>query len=228
MSLIAEVLRPIYAGLDDDVVLATLQNVYTVETNLIPATTVNQLFAQLDLTGIIQDIAADHQHPFRHKMASVLLSIGGDHPFNFIQGTVAGDGNIAMLNQMITGMPDIADKLTGFRNTMVALANKKKYPFAGVTLSQVSAARAVQVDGQWHEIPETQSARVNVKMLARVPEPVSIVVQWQDAVGDWYHATAIHGIEAARDYQASVPFYGTPRKLRWKCEYLLNVEVTAV
>lgn len=80
----------------------------------------------------------------------------------------------------------------------------------------------------WTEIPVTTAQRLNIKLNNRAPETTSIIVQWQDAIGDWYHATAIHGIEAARDYQASLPFYGAPRKLRWKSEYLLNVQVTAV
>ena len=57
---------------------------------MLPATTVNQMFAKLDLTGVIADIADDPNHIARHKLKSVLLSIQGNHEFNFIQGTTAG------------------------------------------------------------------------------------------------------------------------------------------
>lgn len=80
----------------------------------------------------------------------------------------------------------------------------------------------------WVEIAESSAQRINIQLDSKAPETTSIIVQWQDASGDWYHATAVHGILAARVYQASLPYYGTPRKLRWKCEYMLDVAVTAV
>lgn len=80
----------------------------------------------------------------------------------------------------------------------------------------------------WTEITENTAQRLNFQLNSKAPETTSVVVQWQDASGDWYHATAIHGILAARTYQASLPFYGTPRKLRWKCEYMLDATVTVV
>lgn len=110
---------------------------------LLPATTVNQMFAQLDLTGVIKDIAEDVTHPARHKLASVLLSIQGNHEFNFIQGTVAGDGNLQMLDWLIVvAMTEYAPQLTALRQTLVALSNKQTYPFNNTTLHEVMVARS--------------------------------------------------------------------------------------
>jgi hypothetical protein len=51
------------------------------------------------------------------------MSIEGDHPFNFIIGKTVGDEQIATLNQMITGIPELAVPLTAFRDTVLFLAN---------------------------------------------------------------------------------------------------------
>lgn len=229
MSLHTELSKAEYGGLNNEQALAALQAVTVTEGNLIPATTINQLFASLDLTGFIQDIAADHQHTFRHKMASVILSIGGDHPFNFIEGTTAGEGNLSMLNAMIAQLPELSAQLSQFKALVHAMANKRR-PFAGVTLADVIKARAVQLDGQWHEIEATSNRQFVVRSMSAPPEPTSIIVQAQDQYGDgvsdWYHATAIHGINGAREHQAPLPYNGYPRKLRWKCDYQLNFAVS--
>lgn len=228
-TLIAELSKPEYAALTDEQALSVLRAVTVTADNLIPATTVNQLFAKLDLTGHIQDIAADHQHQFRHKMASVILSIGGDHPFNFIQGTTAGDGNLEMLDSMIANLPDLAVQLQQFRAVMYDMANKKR-PFTAVTLAEVAKARAVPLDGEWHEIEANTNRQLVVRVSAQPAETTYIMVQAQDQYGDgvsdWYHATALHGIDAAREYQAALPYNGYPRKLRWKCEYQINAAVS--
>lgn len=225
-TLTEELSKPEYTGLTDEQALAALQAVTVGAENLIPATTVNQLFAKLDLTGFIQDIAATHDHQYRHKMASVILSIGGDHPFNFIEGTTAGDGNLAMLDSMIAKLPELAAKLQQFRTVMYDLANKKR-PYATVNLADVITARAVNLDGQWHELPVTDARTFVVRLSTAAPEQTHIVIQMQDQYGDgsnsdWYHATALHGLTAAREWAAMLPHNGYPRKLRWKCEYQLS------
>lgn len=228
-TLTEELSKPEYTGLTDEQALAALQAVTVGAENLIPATTVNQLFAKLDLTGFIQDIAATHDHQFRHKMASVILSIGGDHPFNFIEGTTAGDGNLAMLDSMIANMPELAAKLQQFRTVMYDLANKKR-PYATVKLADVVKAREITLDGQWHEIEANNNRQFVIRVPEQPAETTYIVVQAQDQYGDgtsdWYHATALHGIDAAREYVAQLPYNGYPRKLRWKCDYLLNAAVS--
>ncbi|WP_348731831.1 hypothetical protein [Rheinheimera texasensis] len=228
-TLTEELSKPEYAALTDEQALSALRAVTVGAENLIPATTVNQLFAKLDLTGFIQDIAATHDHQFRHKMASVILSIGGDHPFNFIGGTAAGDGNLAMLDSMIANLPDLAVKLQQFRAVMYDMANKKR-PYSGVTLAEVIAARSATLDGQWHELAATDAPTFVVRLSVGLPEHTSIVIQMQDQYdegqSEWYHATALHGLLAAREYTAALPHNLYPRKLRWKCDYQLNASVS--
>lgn len=228
MSLILELKKPKYAGFTDTQALVAVRAVAVIEGALIPATTVNQAFAKFGLSGAIKDVADTDGHPFRDAMLSVMWSIGGNHPFNFTEGQVAGDGNLMMLDQMITGMPDIAAKLTDFRTTVRNLANKPSYPYATVTIDEVIAARSAQLDDQWHELSETSAQWLNLQLNAAAPEVTHITIQWQGADGNWYHATALHGIYAPVLYKAQLPFYGAARKLRWRCEYALNGTVSAV
>ena len=129
----------------DNAQALTEAKAYTIgEGKLIPATTVNQIFAEHDLTGVIKDISEDITHVARHKLLSVLLSIQGDHEFNFIQGTTAGNGNLLMLDWLIyVAMPEHAEKLTAFKNTMVALSNKQVQPFANIEMHDVLKVRGV-------------------------------------------------------------------------------------
>lgn len=229
IELAREIAKPEHLALDNNQLLATLQAKTIVEGSLIPATTVNQLFANLGLSGAIKDIAETVGHQFRDEMLSVMWSIGGNHPFNFIEGSTAGDGNLAMLDSMIANLPDLAVKLQQFRAVVYDMANKKR-PFVAVTLPDVVAARTAQLDGEWHEIDESSDRQFVVRLSAAPVETTYIVVQAQDQYGDgvsaWYHATALHGIATVREYQAALPYNGYPRKLRWKCDYLLSSVVS--
>lgn len=169
---------------------------------LIPATTINQLFAQLDLTGVIADVAEDVTHPARHKLKSVLLSVQGNHDFNFITSTTAGDGNLMMLDWLIAGpMSDYAAQLVQFKATVSALANRVSYPFANVTLHDVLIERKacptkpVTHSGGWVTIATNADAPLhNPRLLAKNPR----TQQWQ-----W--AGNFRGVAAAGTYDAQVP-----------------------
>lgn len=80
----------------------------------------------------------------------------------------------------------------------------------------------------WNEIEATDKQWLQVQLNTTAPEPTHIVVQWQASNGEWYHATAIHGLLAPVQYRAQLPFYGVARKLRLRCEYLLDAVVTVV
>lgn len=228
IELVKELRKPEYAALTDEQAFDVLKNAATPEGVMLPATTVNQKFAELDLTGFIDDIAATQGHPFRHKMASVNKSIIGNHPFNFIEGTTAGDGNLLMLDMMIANIPELSTKMTAFRATVHALANRKQRPFAGVTLADVIAARSVQLDDEWHELPETDGRTLALQLNTRTPEVTHILVQMQDLSGVWEHATALHGIQSCKPYRAELPYHGQPRAIRWRCEYALDGVVSVL
>lgn len=84
--------------------------------------------------------------------------------------------------------------------------------------------------GEWHELPETMSIWFILKLATKAPEMTHIVIQAKDNYGDsesdWYHCTALHGIELAREYKAALPSNGYYHKLRWKCEYNLDCVVS--
>lgn len=130
------------ASPDPVVALTQAKNYIEQVGSLIPATTINQLFAQLDMTGVIADISEDPNHPARHKLKSVILSIQGNHDFNFILGKAAGDGNLLMLDWLIAGpMSAYAIQLSQFKSTVLSLANSTVKPFENITLHDVLVAR---------------------------------------------------------------------------------------
>ncbi len=80
--------------------------------------------------------------------------------------------------------------------------------------------------GEWREIPATDARQLSFKLNRKAPEQTYILIQWQDGAGDWYHATALHGVEAVKKYVAALPYDGEPRALRWRCEYVLDCTVS--
>lgn len=169
---------------------------------LIPATTINQLFAQLDLTGIIADLADDAAHPARHKLKSVLLSVQGNHDFNFITGTTAGDGNLLMLDWLIAGpMSDYAAQLVQFKATVSVLANRVSYPFANATLHDVLIERKdcptkpVTHSGGWVTIT------TNADCEAHRPQ----LMAHNARTGQWQRVNNFGVVSAAGTYDCRVP-----------------------
>lgn len=134
-------------------------------------------------------------------------------------------------------LPEIRGMLTaGFQagvctqaehDFIIELAGYDKQLFSEATLKDVvNHFNPGLIDGAWHELPGSASRQLNLKLNAKPPEQTYIVVQWQDSVGDWYHATALHGVEAVKTYYVQLPYDGEPRKIRWKCEYNLDCVVS--
>lgn len=116
---------------------------------------------------------------------------------------------------------------------IVQLATYQRQLWPDVTMRDVvEHFNAELIDGEWHELPATDARSLVVRMQSAPPEQTHIVVQMRDQYGvgesDWYHATALHGLSAAREYSASLPHNGYARKLRWRCEYALDGAVAVV
>lgn len=190
------------ANADHNLALAEAKAYTSTGGHLIPATTVNQLFAQLDLTGFIKDVAANPAHIARHKMTSVLLSIQGNHDFNFIVGTTAGNGNLAMLDWLISeAMTEQADKLIMFKESVTALANRLIYPFAGASLHDVLLARDVcpskpvtASNGHITIVTSKSCEKHNPRLMACNPR-----------TSRWQRVNNFMGVEMAGVYDAVVP-----------------------
>jgi hypothetical protein len=187
----------------DNVVALQQARDYQVGSNqLIPATTVNQVLAQLNMTGVLQDIAVDTLHPARHKIASVLLSVQGNHDFNFIEGTVAGDGNLLMLDWLIgVAMVDYAQQLTVFKQTMQALANRKVAPFINTTLHDVLIVREqcpmkpVQSVGKFAIIETSNDLENhNPRLFA-----------FNERLHRWQRVNSFYNVSATGKYEAEIP-----------------------
>lgn len=74
----------------------------------------------------------------------------------------------------------------------------------------------------WIVTEPTDARQFVITLQDSPPEVTYIVVQWQDPRGNWFHATGLHGVQAAIEYSAPIPYHGQPRRLRWFCEYALN------
>jgi hypothetical protein len=110
---------------------------------------------------------------------------------------------------------------------IIELASYDKQLFADATLKDVvNHFNPSLIGGAWHELPESASRQLNLKLNAKPPEQTYVVVQWQDGAGDWYHATALHGVEAVKAYYVQLPYDGEPRALRWRCDYNLDCVVS--
>lgn len=121
------------------------------------------------------------------------------------------------------------------RAYLVQLATYQKPLWPQVTLRDVVGhfEPSLVNFGDWTELEETNGRSFTLRLISAAPEQTHIVIQMQDLYGegevsDWYHATALHGIECAREYRAPLPHNGYPRKLRWKCEYVLNARVAVL
>lgn len=82
----------------------------------------------------------------------------------------------------------------------------------------------------WTLVSETDTKVIRYQLMQAAPEETYVVVQAQDirpdnTLSDWYHATSLHGICAARDYLIPVPHNGFPRRFRLRGEYSLNSTV---
>ena len=110
---------------------------------------------------------------------------------------------------------------------IIQLATFERQLFPDTTLKDVVAHFNPElIDGQWHETEPTDSRRFSIILNSAAPEVTHIVVQWLGSDGVWYHATALHGILAPVPYSADIPYFGMPRKLRWRCDYALDGQVT--
>jgi hypothetical protein len=106
---------------------------------------------------------------------------------------------------------------------IIQLATYERQLFPDATLRDVVAHFNPElIDGEWHETEPTDSRRFNITLNSAAPEVTHILVQWLGSDGVWYHATALHGILAPVPYSADIPYFGVPRKLRWRCDYALD------
>lgn len=118
---------------------------------------------------------------------------------------------------------------TAERDFIVQLATYPKVLFPDVTLRDVVAHFNPElIDGEWHELPETDGRTLTLQLNTRTPEVTHILVQMQDLSGEWEHATALHGIQSCKPYRAELPYHGQPRLIRWRCEYALNGSVAVL
>jgi hypothetical protein len=63
---------------------------------------------------------------------------------------------------------------------------------------------------------------------AEAPAQTHVSVQMSEDGVNWFHATALHGVQGVRPYYADLPHYGQARFIRWRCEYVLAADVTVV
>lgn len=110
---------------------------------LVEATAVNGLLTDFKLISVVMACTEDPQHPAHDTCLGVYIGLLGNHPFNCITGTMAGDRAIAQLESLPAHLPQYATVINQFKDMMLWLANGVSYPFAYVTLHDVLVARGV-------------------------------------------------------------------------------------
>lgn len=86
--------------------------------------------------------------------------------------------------------------------------------------------------GEWNVLDiESKATVMTFRLKTRTPEPTKIIIQSQDvypdgSVSDWYDNTVRYGIQIIREYRIELSHGGYPRKLRWRSEYVLDVDVS--
>lgn len=136
--------------------------------------------------------------------------------------------------QLLADAVDTGVLTTGEKGYLVQLATYNKPLWPNVTLRDVVAYFEPELlQGQWQEIEATSARTLKLRLRTAPLEPTYIVVQMQEqydasTTSDWYHATALHSIQAVREYSAELPHNGYPRKLRWRCDYVLDAAVAVV
>ena len=117
------------------------------------------------------------------------------------------------------------------RDFIVQLATYEKPLFNEATIKDVIQICNPELiaDDTWHELEGLQSGRkLRVMLSADAPAQTHISVQMSEDGVNWFHATALHGVQSVRPYYADLPHYGQARFIRWRCEYVLAADVTVV
>ena len=77
---------------------------------------------------------------------------------------------------------------------------------------------------EWNVIDPTHNRAFTVTLTQPLPEPASIIVQYQEIYDGWEsawkHATALTVHEQGK-YRADTPYNGYERRFQWRCEYAL-------
>lgn len=104
---------------------------------LINRDTVNSQLAQKGIYNKIKAIAADDASPFQDIISAFLDSKN----YNFIQGNVTGDAQLALLDALIAANLDISQELIEIKQIFIDKANRKTKPFESATQAQFNIAK---------------------------------------------------------------------------------------
>ncbi len=138
--------------------------------------------------------------------------------------------------------PDVAQLLTDAVSAgvltpdekayLVQLATYQKTLWPNATLHDVIAHFEPElIDGQWHELPSTSAHLLVLRLTNPLPEETMIEIEIQDqypdgSVSDWYPNNALYGVHKAKHYRHGLQNNDCPRKVRWKCEYVITGTVS--
>lgn len=112
----------------------------------------------------------------------------------------------------------------------IATKQVPKYPSVQL-IDVVTHFEPALLDGQWHELPSTSAHTLVVKLTGAMPEEAMIEIEIQDqyqdgTVSDWYPNNALYGVHKAKRYVHGLQNNDCPRKVRWKCEYVITGTVS--
>lgn len=187
---------------------------------LLPATTVNQLLAAFGLLEIVWDIQNNTEHvnkSVRSSCIALLLSINGNHEFNFIHGKTAGEGNKQILDMMIAEgereldevptyktLADYVPQLLQFKDMVLWLANKVVYPFANTTLHEVKVVRNSFTEDDYMTVT-SDDGYVVIEVLTECELHNPRLQAFNPHTEQWVAAGHIRGVGAVGKYSTQVP-----------------------
>lgn len=166
-------------------------------------------------------VAGFHEAISEAKLANKAPRIQGGHSINLNDAEVYSTFLYAQSLGLIT-----SDEVTQVEN----LAKYEKPLFQDVLVKDVvSVVNPELLDGEWHELGESAAHWLTFKLKTATPEQTYIKIESRDIDGDWRgewtHNTAHHGVELPRIYRFQIRNQGR-QELRWRCEYVLDVEVS--
>lgn len=134
---------PLTVGVDPVVVLQQARSYEQVRGELVSGGVFSNKLAELGLREVIQEASETKGHIARNICLSVIDGIRAKIDFEFIENTLVGASNIAMLDYLKSVMPDNAYQLDLFKAFVIAECNKIEKPFEFATLHNLLIAHNV-------------------------------------------------------------------------------------
>ena len=167
----------------------------------ITSNTMTVYVLQAGLYDVFSDEAASVDSPVRGICMALMDRLRGQSEFNLSTSLPLGQANIAMLDILITALPQHEPAISNLKATLLAVSNKSVNPFVNVTLHDVLIARdacptkSVTAQGGFVTITTTSACeKHNPRLMALNPR-----------TNKWQRVNSFYDVSATGVYDAAVP-----------------------